>query len=398
LYTARVNLGHPARIVAGYLMLGAELRRRVSEADELRFAWSSDGWRLALHRYLPAARGARRHPVILCHGLASNRVTFDLDAEVSLARRLASLGYDVFSLELRAHGASAPARLAGPFRWGFSFDDYLTRDVPAAIGAVRSLTGAPRVHWIGHSMGGILLYAHLACGGAEHLASGVAVGSALDYSWSASAFHSTLRMRRLGALTPFLPIGAAMALMAPWTGLARPIVEASGQRRRAVIEATLRRALRGLRRQASRAAAAEKLPGFALERFNLWPDNVAPRLVRRLHARAFHSVSTPVLLQLASAFEPGGLRSCDLGRCYLDDLRAAAIKTPVLAVAGDRDLQCPIEAATEPLLALAGRRKLEAFGLGHGHSSHYGHFDLLIGRRARHEVWPAIESWLHEHD
>lgn len=350
----------PASVLAGYVGLVAGRRgRRVSRADELRFALSDDGWRIALHDYRPAAGApARRHPVILCHGLAANQVTFDLDARVSLARRLAGLGFRVFSLELRGHGASEPARLAGPRRWGFSFDDYLARDVPAAIRAVQSWCEAPRVHWVGHSMGGILLYGHLASGGAGELASGIAIGSGLDYTGSASAYHSMLSLRRYGRLSPVIPVGVAMALSAPWTGR----------------------------------------NGTSIERFNLWLDNVEPDLIRRLHARAFHSVSTPVLLQLATAFEPGGLRSWDDRRCYLDELRRAAATTPVLAVAGDRDAQCSPEAAALPLAALAGPTQMSVHGVQHGHGSHYGHFDLVIGRRASHEVWPGIESWLIEHD
>ena len=109
-------------------------------------------------------------------------------------------------------------------------------------------------------------------------------------------------------------------------------------------------------------------------------------------------MSTGVLLQLASAFEPGGLRSRDRRRAYLDDLRAGAVTTPVLALAGDRDAQCTAEAAAVPLAALAGPSRLAAFGRVHGHASHYGHFDLIIGRQARAEVWPTIEAWLEEHD
>ena len=353
-----MRITRTARALAGYA--GAMARaRRLAVADELCFAAGDDGWRIALHRYrAPAGAPSRRHPVILCHGLAANRITFDLDAAVSLARRLAGIGFDVYSLELRGHGASDPARLVGRRRWGFSFDDYLGRDVPAAIDAVRAMSGAPRVHWVGHSMGGILLYAHLASGGAGGLASGTAIGSSLDYTGTPSAFHGTLRLRRIGMLAPMLPIGTAMALSAPWTGRL----------------------------------------GTAFERFSLWPENVEPHLVRRLHARAFHGVSTPVLLQLATAFEPGGLRSRDRRRRYLDDLRASGATTPVLAVAGDRDWQCSVAAAAVPLAALAGRTQLSAYGPEHGHGSHYGHFDLLIGRRAPVEVWPAIESWLAEHD
>jgi fermentation-respiration switch protein FrsA (DUF1100 family) len=109
-------------------------------------------------------------------------------------------------------------------------------------------------------------------------------------------------------------------------------------------------------------------------------------------------VSTAVLLQLSTAFTPGGLRSADGSRRYLDDLRLARVSTPVLALAGDRDEQCPLGASERTLAVLRGRTKLAEYGVAQGHSSHYGHFDLIIGKRARVEVWPAMEAWLIEHD
>jgi hypothetical protein len=36
--------------------------------------------------------------------------------------------------------------------------------------------------------------------------------------------------------------------------------------------------------------------------------------------------------------------------------------------------------------------------LEHGHGDHYGHFDLLMGRRAVEEVFPTIDAWLAEAD
>jgi polyhydroxyalkanoate synthase subunit PhaC len=334
---------------------------RTAVADERHFATTSDGWRLALHRY--RARGhegavPRRLPVILCHGLAANHAGFDLAPEVSLARRLAALGWDVFSLELRGHGHSDAASLSGERRWGFSFDDYLKKDVPAAIDRVRELAGAPAVHWVGHSMGGILLYAYLASTGGVGLASGTAIGSSLDYSASASGFHDLLRFRPLGRLVPAVPLGGLIKLATPFSGRF----------------------------------------GTSFERFNFWPSNVDGALVRMLHASTFHTVSTPVLLQLATAFEKGGLRSWDGTRCYLDDLRAARVTTPVLALAADKDEQCPPGATEATLDALAGPTQLAEHGPAFGHGSHYGHFDLVIGRNAAHEVWPSLERFLAAND
>ena len=41
--------------------------------------------------------------------------------------------------------------------WGWTFSDYLDRDVPAILSLVRNETGAAKVNYVGHSMGGIPL-------------------------------------------------------------------------------------------------------------------------------------------------------------------------------------------------------------------------------------------------
>ena len=67
----------------------------------------------------------------------------------------------------------------------------------------------------------------------------------------------------------------------------------------------------------------------------------------------------------------------------------------MLALAGDRDAQCPPAAARETLEALGStKRKLVVAGPESGMADHYGHFDLLIGRRAPQEVFPLIHEWL----
>jgi pimeloyl-ACP methyl ester carboxylesterase len=318
--------------------------------SELSHAVTSDGWRIALHRY--RAKGARRaHPVVCCHGLAANHLAFDVAPEVSLARHLAGLGYDVVALELRGHGRSDRASLRGPRRFGWAFDDYLMKDVPAAIGEVGG--GGP-VHWVGHSMGGLLLLAHLA-GGARNIRSAVTVGSSLDYSGSGSGFRRLIPLRGLLNVLPAVPV-------------------------------------HGVARAAGRFVGRVRTP---YERFNVWSSNCEPRLWRRLCRRGFHPVSPPVMTQLATAFERGGMRSRDGRTRYLDGLRRA--DAPVLCLAGDRDAQCPPEAAQKTVDALASA-ELRVVGRQHGQRDHYGHFDLLIGRRAREEVFPQIADWLHRHD
>ena len=320
--------------------------------EELIFARADDGWRIALTRLRARGTGHGGSAVICCHGLAANHVAFDPDERHSIARHLAEHGHDVFLLDLRGHGRSErPSRRTGR-RWGWSFDDYLRRDVPAAIARVREL-GARTVHWIGHSMGGLLLYAHLARGNDPAVDSGIAVASSLDYSGARSGFHRLVPLKRIAAGLPLVPIDLV-------------------------------------------AAASARLVGRVVgpfEAFNVWPSNVEPAVWHRVCSRGFHAVSTPVLLQLSTAMQPRGLLSSDGMECYLEGLARSDV--PVLALAGDRDAQCPPAAARATLEALGSpRRRCLVFGTGEGHADHYGHFDLLIGRRARDEVWPHVVRWL----
>ena len=324
---------------------------------ELAHTTTEDGWRLAVHRYAPSGPVRRNHPVVLCHGLGCNSVGFDPHPDHSIARYLAARGYTVLSVELRGHGDSDRPSRKGPKRFGWAFDDYLIRDVPALLAHVAKTAGGEGAHWIGHSMGGILAYAHMARGGSADLRSVVTVGSSLDYSASRSGFHALLPFAFLIERLPAVPVGLV-------------------------------------------ASAAGALVGRVVtpyERFNVWPSNTDPRVWRRISMRGFHPVSPPVMAQLASAIRPGGLRSRDGGTSYVEGLSRAT--APVLAIGGDRDAQCPPDAVQRTFDAVgSSRREIRFFGPAHGHADHYGHFDLLIGRRARAEVFPHIDAWLDEHD
>jgi alpha-beta hydrolase superfamily lysophospholipase len=325
--------------------------------DEVSHVVTDDGWRLAIHHYSPRTSEPRKYPVVLCHGLASNHLAFDVHPELSLARHLAGRGYLTLAVDLRGHGHSERPSLTGARRFGWSFDDYLIFDVPAAVAYAKRVAGAPAIHWIGHSMGGVLGYAHLARGGSADLRSMTVVGSSLDYSGAASGFHALLPLREWLHRVPAVPVD--------W-----------------------------LARLAAVLAGRVETP---FERFNVWPSNVDREIWRRLARSGFHAVSSPVMGQLATALARGGLRSRDGAIGYLEGLAAAT--APVLALAGSRDAQCPPEAVRGTLEALAStRRELRVFGKAYGHADEYGHFDLLMGRRAREEVFAHVGAWLDEHD
>lgn len=320
----------------------------VSSGDEVLQAVTDDGLRLALHRYRPAG-ARRRHAVLCCHGLAANRLAFDVDPEVSLARHLASRGFEVFVLELRGHGVSQRPR------WGWTFDDYVARDLPAAVAAVRRHAGCERVHWIGHSMGGLLGYAHLSRGGSDDFVSAVTVGSSLDYS-DGTGFRRLAPLRPLLRRIPAVPVHLVARLSGGLVGRVTT----------------------------------------PYERFNVWSSNCEPRHWRAICRDGFHPVSSRVMEQLATALEPGGLRTANGAERYDEGLPRAT--TPVLALAGSRDAQCPPRAVERTAASLGSSCRVALFGRDHGHADEYGHFDLLVGRQARAEVFPVVERWLAEHD
>ncbi len=112
-------------------------------------AVTADGVTLALARYA----GTVKHnvPVLFTHGLFSNRQVC-----APLAQYLAREGFDCWVLELRGHGASqTPGSKPHPDAWGLY-------DVPAAVEAVRAVTGESSVQLVAHSVGGLAFLMHLA--------------------------------------------------------------------------------------------------------------------------------------------------------------------------------------------------------------------------------------------
>jgi alpha-beta hydrolase superfamily lysophospholipase len=113
------------------------------------FATTSDGVRLALHRF-PAA-GSGRGVVLLTHAMMANASYLRPTAQA-----LAAAGLECFTLDFRGHGASGRTR-----SWGF--DAYVEQDLPAAVAAVTEATGVAPDH-LGHSLGGLVAAAAFARG------------------------------------------------------------------------------------------------------------------------------------------------------------------------------------------------------------------------------------------
>jgi len=322
--------------------------------DEIHHVRTADGWRIGVRRYRPRGEGPRfEEPVILCHGLGANHYNLDFDPPYGLAQALAEKGRDCWVISLRGHdGSDRPGR-HNRLRWGFSFDDYLDHDVPAVIAHVLQVTGARRAQWVGHSMGGILAYALGGTRWEEKLAGGVvAVASPASFGHQ----RYLVRWARAGTILARrtrVPQRWITHMLAPFTGHFDPPF--------------------------SELVISER--------------SMDPRVIRRMQANAFEDISAGVIRQFDDWVANDTLRSADRTRDYRQSM--AAMRVPVLLIGGSKDMMAPpgcVRAAHERIGS--ADKTLLLVGKEFGSRADYGHGDVLLGREAPAEVYPAIEAWL----
>lgn len=251
-------------------------------------------------------------------------------------------------------------------KYDWDFDNYLEEDIPAVMEYVRNQSKPKdgKLFAIGHSMGGILLYAHLSSsartGKRSDLAAVVTLGSSLDYTVSNSSLKLLLPLADPAQAlnVPVLPLGTLMTAIYPLASQ----------------------------------------PPYALAWMN--PQVSArnmmhPELLKKLVLNNFCTVPAKLILQLATAFRPGGLRNRTGSIYYKDNL--GKCETPVLAVAGDEDLICPPEAVLDTAKLIPSH--FITYKLFGGENDiHYGHYDLVGARLAAHDVYPCIIEFLSNHD
>ena len=120
--------------------------------------WTDDGVRLALTEVTAAEGSPNRGPAfLLVPGFAQNRRAF---LEGTMASDLVALGARVYVGELRGHGLSRGPN--PPPRW--TIDGHVRHDLPALAAAVLRRTGESRLHYVGHSLGGMLALAWIPSG------------------------------------------------------------------------------------------------------------------------------------------------------------------------------------------------------------------------------------------
>jgi pimeloyl-ACP methyl ester carboxylesterase len=304
--------------------------------DERITAVTADGWWLNLGRRWP--RGPpRRRPVLLVPGIAMNRLALDFVVERhSLAAFLASAGLDAFALDLRGHGGSRPGPRA-PLRW--TLDDYLERDVPAALDAVAAATGEHQVLWVGHSQGALLGLAAAArfpnrVAGVVALAPPIRLGGRADH------------LRALPVMARWRLARAGARLAAPFAGLWQP-------------------------------RAADLV---------VRPQEMERPVYRRLLMNVIEDLPVGVVAQFERFVREDRFGSMDGAHDHREGL--ARCRQPALFVAAPEDGLAPPEVVEEAHRRWGGEKALLVAPAGVGHT------DLLLGRRAPEWLFPAVRDWL----
>ncbi len=303
------------------------------EPDSLHRVPTEDGNLVVLGRYL--ARGGKRYqePVVLAHGLGTNRFGLDFDEQYSFARGLARRGFETWVLEVRGHGSS--------------FDIEASHDVSAALRAI-----GQRVLWVGHSRGGLLAYAHLARNPNAPIVALVAMGTPL--TWSSSP---GLR----GFVSLVQPLLALRTL--PLARLARSM-------------------------------ALVGLPPDPVGRYLARAENMEPDVIRRAIAHVSADVPGGVARQFARWVMSDRFDGND-GFDYRAGL--AQVKVPVLALAGSLDFLATPGGVHSASRFMGGPVEQVTAGRAHGFTADYGHGDLALGRAAPNEIVPRIADFLRRH-
>jgi pimeloyl-ACP methyl ester carboxylesterase len=319
--------------------------------DERHAARTADGWNLALCRYRPAGT-PRPFPVICGHGMAGSHYIYDLHPDYSLARFLAANGFDTWLLDFRGRGESWPD--GGPDRsLQWSFDDFVARDFPAAVGRVCELTGAQQVFWLGMEMSGQVLYAAAIDGLAGRVRGGVTCGS---------------------------------PVLTPPTALVPGVTSAPRSRRAGRVP------FRGGSRFAGPVLA---YGGFGVLESSFRRCNIVPLATSRYFRNGIPDEATDLVDQFGAWIREGVMRSRDGSIIYSDRLRE--VNLPLLVVAAEHDLQRPADAVKAAFDAFGSSDKTFLRpGLATGFSVDFGHDDLLAGLAAPAEVYPRIAGWLAE--
>jgi len=317
-------------------------------APEVTWVDTDDGYQLALEHH-PNEGGP---PVVLCHGISSNHRFWDLAPGRSLAAYLQQRGYDVWNMDLRGHGYALRDRDGRRQHAGWTIDDYGDHDLPAAFAHVLEATGAERLHYVGHSLGGMVLAVYLARHPEPPLASAVVVGSPMDFRDPDLAARIMLGQSWLATLIGFTPTPAGARLL---------------------------------------AGMGDRVP-LAADELLYNSKNIEPTARRQMLREIVSPLSRGEVRQIGTSRADGEFRSADGQTTYR--LALGEVEVPLLFLAGRADhLGTPDRVRAYYDAVGSPHKELIVLSRANGYTADYGHLDLGVGDHAIDDVYPEIAEW-----
>lgn len=321
----------------------------VSRKPDVLFTQTTDGKILALERITPNQINPDIPPLIFIHSEGFNRNFWTAAGERSIIHYFQRYGFDIWLLDLRGHGDSTKPEWYNEEDWDWTFDDYVHKDIPAAISFVQGQTKSRQVTLIGHGMGSMAIYGYL-------------------------------------ELENFFDEVANVILFAP--------------------PAFLSEFNESVSKTAQLGKKLEKNEGmtmlFSLEDEKklalfkeLYIDGsfVKTPVVRRLGLTGVDNVSPKVVQQVLQWVEQEDFLSADLQLSYR--VKLGLVRVPTLIVAGSKDRVAPVGAVNYGFRSLTvGDRALLVFGKDYGYIHDYSHLGLVLGDGAYDEVFPVIFEWI----
>jgi pimeloyl-ACP methyl ester carboxylesterase len=346
---------------------------------------TADGLTLRLKRY--ANPGGI--PVLLSHGFGGNGFTFDLPREDrSMAVHLAREGFDVWISSFR--GCGREPYLSDEGDWRHSMDHLAIYDAPALVDGIAGATGK-RVFWIGHSMGGMVLYMYLQGARFEDgdlvvsdpglvadrhgkLLGGATMGAPSVFCWP---YDDPDRKGFNGSQAGRKRLKSHIEMMLAKEAVS-PRVYATGNRSRIV------------RRHRRLVMAITRSP-FVAGAYNR--SNTDKETTTSLALWGKDDVSAGMWVQRLLSLLEGDLRqhppSSPGATPYDYAANMSLITLPLLFLTGDRDYSPNAVNRYGYQAVSSDKKKLVRL-------PEYGHTDLLMGSRAHLDVYPLLADWIKE--
>lgn len=325
--------------------------------DQIHQAPTVDGLHVGLIHLPPKGTPKDSTPLILCHGFTSTSISYDLGNGHGMGPYLSEAGYDVWMLNLRGRRFSSKPNLGkGHIDYDWTFDDYLNYDLPAAIKYVTEQTGAKQVTWIGHSMGGMLMYAYL--GSPKH-------------KWR----NNVEKIIIIASPTNFAPIDDSTNALAK---IGKVFINSGDM---LPIQSGAKLTGRYLAKRRDMA------------QWTINPDNFSEQTTLYYLANGTPNVSGGAINQFLGWLNTNTFTSLD-GEI---DYRAGVekIEVPALVMAGKLDNLAPIWAVYPGYKLLSSKDKtFYLLGQVNGCKEDHAHGGVILGNWAKEEVYAVVKDWL----